>query len=69
MCGDLNPTEGAIRRHIHLEMGRFHQHSVDILTPSKTVLQFFMDSFPEKKWRSNLGASTSESMGCQDQHN
>jgi len=49
MCGDLNPTEGAIRRHIHLEMGRFHQHSIDILNPEKTVLQFFMDTFPEKK--------------------
>jgi len=60
MCGDLNPTEGAVRRHIHLEMGRFHQHSVDILTPSKTVLEFFMDTFPEKKmeeqsWRQHIG--------------
>jgi ATP-binding cassette subfamily F protein 2 len=60
MCGDLNPTEGAVRRHIHLEMGRFHQHSLEILTPEKTVLQFFMDSFPEKKmeeqsWRQHIG--------------
>jgi len=60
MCGDLNPTEGAIRRHIHLEMGRFHQHSIDILNPEKTVLQFFMDTFPEKKmeeqsWRQHIG--------------
>jgi len=60
MCGDLNPSEGAIRRHIHLEMGKFHQHSVDILTPEKTVLQFFMDTFPEKKmeeqsWRQHIG--------------
>jgi ATP-binding cassette subfamily F protein 2 len=60
MCGDLNPTEGAVRRHIHLEMGRFHQHSLEILTPDKTVLQFFMDTFPEKKmeeqsWRQHIG--------------
>jgi len=60
MCGDINPTEGAVRRHIHLEMGRFHQHSVDILDPAKTVLQFFMDTFPEKKmeeqsWRQHIG--------------
>jgi len=58
MSGALNPIEGAIRRHIHLEMGQFHQHSVDILTPEKTVLQFFMDSFPEKKNGGTILAST-----------
>jgi len=58
MCGDINPTEGAVRRHIHLEMGRFHQHSVDILDPAKTVLQFFMDTFPEKKNGRTIMAST-----------
>jgi len=63
MCGDINPTEGAVRRHIHLEMGRFHQHSVDILDPAKTVLQFFMDTFPEKKkWKNNHGVNISGNM-------
>eukprot|EP00456_Euglypha_rotunda_P038283 TRINITY_DN293_c0_g1_i12.p1 TRINITY_DN293_c0_g1~~TRINITY_DN293_c0_g1_i12.p1 ORF type:complete len:403 (+),score=35.80 TRINITY_DN293_c0_g1_i12:430-1638(+) len=60
MVGELSPTQGAIRRHIHLEMGRYHQHSTDILTPEKTVLQFFIDTFPEKKmeeqsWRQHIG--------------
>lgn len=60
MVGDLSPTQGAIRRHIHLQMGRFHQHSIEQLVPEKTVLQFFMDTFPEKKmeeqsWRQHIG--------------
>ena len=31
MCGDLYPTRGDIKRHSHLVIGRYHQHSVDVL--------------------------------------
>jgi len=60
MASDLDPVQGAIRRHIHLDMGRFHQHSVDQLTADKGVLEFFIDSYPEKKmdqqeWRTQIG--------------
>lgn len=37
MCGDLNPTRGDVKRHSHLSIGRYHQHSVDILDDSMAV--------------------------------
>lgn len=41
MTGDLTPTKGTVNRHTHLSIGRYHQHSVDQLDNTKTVLQFF----------------------------
>lgn len=37
MCGDLNPTRGDVKRHSHLSIGRYHQHSVDVLDDSMAV--------------------------------
>ena len=31
MCGDIQPTRGDIKRHSHLVIGRYHQHSIDVL--------------------------------------
>jgi len=60
MCKELNPTEGDIRRHLHLTFGRYHQHSHEVLDPNKTVLDFIRDYYPEKKmeeedWRKAIG--------------
>jgi ATP-binding cassette subfamily F protein 2 len=60
MCGDLEPVQGAIRRHIHLDIGRFHQHSVDALNPELSALEFFSTTFSDKKmeepaWRAHIG--------------
>jgi ATP-binding cassette subfamily F protein 2 len=60
MAGDLSPQEGAIKRHIHLAIGRFHQHSVDQLDPESVVLDFVIAQFPERKldvqeWRTVVG--------------
>jgi len=60
MAADLDPIAGAIRRHIHLSMGRFHQHSIDQLDPDSIVLDFFIEQFPERKidrqeWRTVVG--------------
>jgi len=60
MAGDLDPTLGAIRRHIHLSMGRFHQHSVDQLDSDSVVLDFFIEQFLDRKldrqeWRTVVG--------------
>eukprot|EP00471_Norrisiella_sphaerica_P012208 CAMPEP_0184494716 /NCGR_PEP_ID=MMETSP0113_2-20130426/29413_1 /TAXON_ID=91329 /ORGANISM="Norrisiella sphaerica, Strain BC52" /LENGTH=596 /DNA_ID=CAMNT_0026880581 /DNA_START=106 /DNA_END=1896 /DNA_ORIENTATION=+ len=59
-CGDLTPTEGEIKRHIHLSFGRYHQHSVEQLDTSKTPLEFVPAQFPdikkeEQEWRGHLG--------------
>ena len=41
MVGDLTPTIGDVKRHSHLAIGRYHQHSVDQLDESMVVLDFF----------------------------
>ncbi len=63
MTGELTATEGNVNRHTHLSIGKYHQHSVDVLDKTKTVLQFFMDFFPNtmtfkrdlEEWRGFLG--------------
>jgi ATP-binding cassette subfamily F protein 2 len=59
MVGDLTPTEGSIKRHPHLTIARFHQHSTEQLDENQTVLDYFIDSYPGAKpteeWRSYVG--------------
>jgi len=65
MTGELSPTVGTVNRHTHLSIGKYHQHSVDVLDKSKTCLQFFMDTYPNDhatgfkrevdEWRAFLG--------------
>lgn len=56
----LDPTEGQLRVHLDLKLGKYHQHSTDQLDQKKTVLDFMMDSYPDKKmeiedWRKSIG--------------
>lgn len=44
MVGDLMPSEGEVKRHSHLSIARYHQHSVDQLDNSAMVLEFFQVS-------------------------
>ena len=46
MTGELTPTKGNVTRHPSLLIGKYHQHSVDVLDKSKTVLDFFMSTYP-----------------------
>mmetsp|Transcript_9478 Transcript_9478/g.15140 ORF Transcript_9478/g.15140 Transcript_9478/m.15140 type:complete len:1139 (+) Transcript_9478:93-3509(+) len=64
MTGELTPTRGSVVRHPALLIGKYHQHSVDVLDQSKTVLDFFMTTYPNvhptfkrdlDEWRSYLG--------------
>lgn len=60
MAGDVAPTEGSIRTHSHLSLGRYHQHSAEVLDPNQSPLEFFMSTYPEAKrtqetWRGYLG--------------
>lgn len=50
MCAELKPTEGQMRPHTHLSIGRYHQHSADVLDDSLTPLEYMDRKFPEKKW-------------------
>ena len=63
MTGDITPTKGTVNRHSHLSIGRYHQHSVDVLDNDATVLDFFSSSYPNsltfkremEEWRAYLG--------------
>jgi len=62
MSGELSASEGTIKKHQHLMLGQFHQHSTDVLDNDKSVLQFMREHFPQgtelaqsdEKWRSYL---------------
>ena len=61
MTGELSPTVGTVTRHPHLVLGKYHQHSAEVLDPAKTVLGFMKAQFPpsvikrsEEMWRSYL---------------
>lgn len=60
MNGELNPTLGDIRRHLDLRIGRYHQHSTDVLNLDMTPLEYIASKFPEQKrdeeaWRGVIG--------------
>jgi ATP-binding cassette subfamily F protein 2 len=45
--GELEPTDGLIRKHSHLRMARFHQHLADQLDFELTPIEFMQSKFPE----------------------
>merc|ERR1739844_551245 len=52
--GDLNPTEGMVRRNNHLKFGRYHQHLHEILELDLSPLDYMMKQFPEVKERDDM---------------
>ena len=44
---ELKPSEGDIRRNPHLRIGRYNQHSEDVLDLKKNPLDFMRDLYPE----------------------
>jgi len=63
MIGDLSASEGTVTRHPHLSIGRYYQHSADLLDENASVLEFFKSTYPntltfvrdEEGWRGFLG--------------
>jgi len=68
MRGDLLPVEGEVKRHGHLRLGSYNQHSAEILPPDKSPLEFMMERYGEgvvtvdgaqrldvQQWRAKLG--------------
>jgi len=50
MLGEIPATQGDVKKHLHVNIARYNQHSNDQLDPEKTVLDFVRSSFPDKKW-------------------
>jgi ATP-binding cassette subfamily F protein 2 len=48
MCGELVPTDGAVSRHHHLRIARFHQHLADQLDVTLSPLEYMIQQFPER---------------------
>lgn len=57
ITGDLEPTEGEIRRNRKLRIGRYNQHFVDILPMEITPTEYLQNTFnqPYEKCRAQLG--------------
>jgi len=60
MAGDLTPTEGVVEKRNGIIIGRYTQHSEELLDPRSTPLEFFSGTFADLKklddyWRSYLG--------------
>lgn len=47
LMGDLVPTDGMVRRHHHLKIASYQQHTVDQLPFDKTPLEYMHESFPK----------------------
>jgi len=60
MCGDIMPVEGLVRRHLHLKLGKYSQHSTDQLEDDLNVLDFMRQKYSdrnmeEESWRKWVG--------------
>lgn len=60
MVAELSPTTGDIKKHGHLKIARYNQHSEEILDDNMTPLDWIAQQFPVPKvepteWRGRLG--------------
>jgi len=54
IAGELAPSDGLIRRHSHLKIGRYHQHLQEILDMEMTALDWMFQQFPDIKEREQM---------------
>ncbi|KAI3757221.1 hypothetical protein L6452_04755 [Arctium lappa] len=49
LAGDLDPTDGEVRRSQKLRIGRYSQHFVDLLTMGETPVQYLLRLHPDQE--------------------
>jgi ATP-binding cassette subfamily F protein 2 len=49
IAAELEPTDGIIRRHSHIRIGRYHQHLHEMLDINLSAIQFMQKCYPEIK--------------------
>jgi ATP-binding cassette subfamily F protein 2 len=49
LLGELMPVKGMVRRHLHLKISSYQQHTVDQLPFDKTPLEYMMERFPKDR--------------------
>ncbi|KAL8616591.1 ATP-binding cassette sub- F member 2 [Nucella lapillus] len=54
ISGELIPSDGLIRRHSHLKIGRYHQHLGEQLDLDLSAMEYMMKCYPEIKEREEM---------------
>ncbi|CDW61141.1 ABC tran and ABC tran 2 domain containing protein [Trichuris trichiura] len=54
ISGELLPTDGLIRRHSHVKIGRYHQHLHELLDLNISALEYMLKSYPEVKEKEDM---------------
>ncbi|XP_060066992.1 ATP-binding cassette sub-family F member 2-like [Ylistrum balloti] len=54
IAGELIPTDGLIRRHSHLKIGRYHQHLQEQLELDMSALDWMLKCYPDVKEREEM---------------
>uniref|UniRef100_A0A9J7Y8J9 ATP-binding cassette, sub-family F (GCN20), member 2b n=1 Tax=Cyprinus carpio carpio TaxID=630221 RepID=A0A9J7Y8J9_CYPCA len=54
LMGELLPTDGMIRKHSHVKIGRYHQHLTEQLELDLSPLEYMMKCFPEIKEKEEM---------------
>jgi len=52
--GQVLPTEGQVRRHSHLKIGRYHQHLAEEMDLNLSALEYMMKEFPDIKEKEEM---------------
>jgi ATP-binding cassette subfamily F protein 2 len=54
LCGDLMPSDGLIRRHSHVKIGRYHQHLHEQLDLNLSALEYMLKCYPDVKEKEDM---------------
>uniref|UniRef100_A0A8C9S9S6 ATP-binding cassette sub-family F member 2 n=1 Tax=Scleropages formosus TaxID=113540 RepID=A0A8C9S9S6_SCLFO len=54
LMGELLPTDGMIRKHSHVKIGRYHQHLTEQLNLDMSPLDYMMKCYPEIKEKEEM---------------
>jgi len=54
LSGDIEPTDGMIRRHAHCKIGRYHQHLHEELPLELSALEYMQREYPDVKEKEEM---------------
>lgn len=54
ICADVMPTDGLIRRHSHVKIGRYHQHLHEQLDLDLSALEYMLKCYPDVKEKEDM---------------
>jgi len=54
LCGELMPSDGLIRRHSHVKIGRYHQHLHEQLDLNLSALEYMLKCYPDVKEKEEM---------------